>query len=45
MTFVVQMNMDEVGDAIPEAAGGAEAGDKADSAAGIFALKLLENEF
>ena len=28
------MNMDEVGDAIPEA-GGAEASDKADSAAGI----------
>ena len=31
---IVQMNMDEVGDAIPEA-GGAEASDKADSVAGI----------
>jgi len=31
-----EMNMDEVGDAIPEAAGGAEAGDKADSAAGVL---------
>ena len=37
------MNMDEVGDAIPEA-GGAEASDKADSAAGIgiVVLTLLQ---
>ena len=39
MKLIVQMNMDEVGDAIPEA-GGADASDKADSSAGIIDLPL-----
>ena len=37
--IVLQMNMDEVGDAIPEV-GGADANDKSDSSAGIIDLPM-----